>query len=244
MRSFFAIWGRELHSHFVSSVAYVTITIFLVMTGATFLQAVQNKVGSEEPLLALLFVSICFWMPILVTVVSMRLFAEEKRQGTLESLMTAPVGEWEVVLGKYAGALTVVLAAIIPALGIVFVLQAASPALEGVDIGAFVGGCLLLVLLTALCTAIGMLTSLFTQNQIVAAMCCFAAVCLPFLGEPVATLLPIVPDELVRYLSLEQHLATCTQGLVPVQILVLYGSGIIFFVFASVRALEARHWIG
>jgi ABC-2 type transport system permease protein len=244
MSVFFAIWGRELKSHFVSSVAYVTMTVFLVMTGATFLLAVQNKVGSEEPLTAILFVAVCFWMPILVTVVSMRLFAEEKRQGTLESLMTAPVGEWEVVLGKYAGALSVIVLAMTPALGNLLLLQAASPAIEKIDSGALLGVCLLLLLLTALCTSMGMLASLLTQNQIVAAMCCFAAVCLPFLAEPAAALLPIVPDAVVRYVALEQHLAECSQGLVSLQVLALYVSGIAFFIFASVRALEARQWIG
>ncbi len=244
MRSALAIWGRELHAHFCSSVAYATIAVFLVTTGFTFLHAVRNQVGDEVSLLMILCVSVCFWMPILVTVVSMRLFAEEKRHGTLESLLTVPVSEWEVVLGKFAGALTVVFSAMVPALACVFLLRAASPTLTGIDLGAFVGGSLLVLLLAALCTAVGMLASLLTQNQIVAAMCCFAAACLPFLIEPAASLVPVVPDAFVRYVSVERHLAFCTEGVVSVQVLVLYGSGIVFFVYASVRALEARRWIG
>ncbi len=244
MRNLLTIWHRELQAGFLSPIAYVTIALFLALSGWTFVYGVESKSGSEEPLAAILFVSIGIWLPILVTVVCMRLFAEERRSGNLETLLSAPVGDWSVVLGKYAGAMTLLLAAMLPAVGMVAVLQVASPGIERVAVGSVAGGTVLLVLILAMCTAIGLLMSLLTSNQIVAAIACFTAVCAPFLVEPAGRLLPLMADDILHHVSIEQHLMTSIRGVIPVWMIWLYGSVTAFFLFTAVRVLESRRWLG
>ena len=100
MRNFFTIWHRELAGCFLSPVAYVTMVLFMGAAGGTFMTGVIRNEGSQATLPAILYSSIVMWGTVLVTVISMRLFTEEKRSGTIETLMTAPVTEAAVVLGK------------------------------------------------------------------------------------------------------------------------------------------------
>src|SRR3989339_1774952 len=120
MRNFFAIWRRELAACFLSPIAYVTMVFFLIASGSTFLVGVIKNVGSNVFLTNLLFASIVMWLTVLISIVSMRLFTEEVRAGTIEMLMTAPVTETEVVLGKYAGAVTFVLCIVAPSVGNIY----------------------------------------------------------------------------------------------------------------------------
>ena len=206
MRRFFAIWMRELMACFLSPVAYVTMVVFLSVSGWVYLQLVEGHVGSNHTLPELLFkVVIFFWLPILTTVVTMRLFAEEKRSGTLETLMTAPVTEAEAVLGKFAGAVTFVVFVAVPAVGAIFVLTLLSPALVRIDLGAVAGGSLLLVLMSSLCVSIGLLASLLTRNQIIAAICCFAGVLVPLLVGEVVAAMPLTPLGLAGFVSARMH---------------------------------------
>jgi len=240
----FSIWRRELVAYFVSPVAYVTIVLFTAMTGWTFLQALEGNVGTQTSITVIFFLSLFFWVPILVTVVTMRLFSEEKRQGTIESLMTAPVTDAAVVLGKYAGALTFLL--IVTSLSLVdlFLLARVSPAIESLDGGAVVGGCIIVTLVLAFCAAIGLFMSLLTRNQIVAAISCFCAICVPFFAKSLASSLPVVSDSLVQYVSLETHIVDFARGFVSLQAATLYLSATCFCLFASVRVLESRRWFG
>lgn len=244
MRKVLAIWQRELQAAFLSPIGYIAVALFLALSGWTFLYSVEAKAGEEEPLAGILVVSIGIWLPFLVTVVCMRLFAEERRSGSLEALLSTPVSDWQVVLGKYGGAMTLLLAAILPAMAVAFPLQSMSTTLESVDAGGLAGGLVLVVLLTAMCTSIGLLTSLLTSNQIVAAIACFAAVCAPFLVEPAARLLPPVTEDVLLALSIEHHLSMCVRGVIPVWLVWLYVSVALFFLFAATRVLAARRWLG
>lgn len=244
MRNMFIIWRREFMAYFISPVAYVTITLFMVMTGWTFMQVLEENAGLDDPVTVLFFVSLFFWIPILVTVVSMRLFAEEKRVGTMEALMTAPVTETAVVMGKYAGALTFLLVVTSLSLIDLFLVVKLSPGIESLDMGAVVGGCIIVVLALGLCGAIGMFISLLTQNQIVAAIACFSAICFPFFARNLASFLPLLSDTVVEYVSIEAHIVDFARGFVSLQTLVLYLTGTVFCLFASIRLLESRRWCG
>ena len=243
MRKFFSIFKRELSSLFLSPVAYVTAVVFTAASSWTFIQAVERRIGEDESLVMLLMVSIIVWIPILITVVCMRLFAEEKRSGTLETLMTTAVSERCVVLGKYFSALLFVWIVIAPALASIYWLVYVSPGIESVDHYAFCGGCIMLGLITIACVAIGLLVSLLTRNQIVAAICCFAAICIPFFIKSVAASLPVIGDEVVDYISFESHLIDFASGNLSLQAVVLYLSVSVLMLFASIRVLESRRWI-
>lgn len=243
MRKFLSIFKRELSSLFLSPVAYVTAVVFTAASSWTFIQAVETNVGEDESLVMLLMVSVMVWLPILITVVCMRLFAEEKRSGTLEALMTTAVSERCVVLGKYFSALLFVWVVVAPALASIYWLVYVSPGIESVDHYAFCGGCVLLGLVSVACVAIGLLVSLLTRNQIVAAISCFAAICVPFFIKSVAVALPVVGDEVISYISLESHLLDFASGNLSLQAVVLYLSVSVLMLFTSIRVLESRRWM-
>jgi ABC-2 type transport system permease protein len=231
-----------LAATFLSPAAYVAMVVFFGLTGLIFWDAVRVNVGSNEPLAAMLCARVVFCLTILVTVVSMRLFAEEKRQGTIETLLTAPVTEAEIVLGKYAGALTfVVFAATVP-VSYIFVLQAMSPGIEAVDLGALAGGYLITVLLAAFTLAIGLFASLLTRNQIAAAILCFCAVWLVLLAGSAGALMPPSRAGLGEYLASVAHIQDFSRGSVDTRPMVLYLSGTALMLFASVRVLESSRW--
>ena len=243
MRSFFAILMREISSLFLSPVAYVTAVVFIAASSWTFLEAVDVNTGGDDPLMMLLMISVLIWTPILVTVVCMRLFAEEKRSGTLETLMTVAVSERSVVLGKYIGALLFVWVVMAPAVAMIYVFSYISPGIDGVDVYSLAGGCVMLMLITLACVAIGLLVSMFTRNQIVAAICCFAAVCIPFFVKSVVFVVPAVGDSVVDYFSIEKQLTEFVSGVISLQVVVLYLSVAVFMLFTAVRVLESRRWI-
>lgn len=243
MKNFLVIWRRELAACFLSPVAYVFMVVFLAMTGWVFLQMVEGNVGGHESLAEILFkVIVYFWMPILVTVITMRLFAEEKRSGTIEALMTAPVTERDVVLGKYAGALSFLLVVTAPAVGFIFILDYFSPGIVSVDVVTILTGALLVALLSAFCAAIGLVMSLVTHNQIVAAICCFCGVLFPLMAGYIASLLPLGSRELSAHLSAHDYLLDFSRGVIDTRPVVLYVSGTVFLVFAAIRMLESRRW--
>ncbi len=243
MRKLAAILRRELAALFFSPVAYVTVVVFTAVSAWTFLQVVKEHIGEEEPLVTLLLVSILIWVPILITVICMRLFAEEKRSGTIETLMTAPVTELEVVFGKYFSALLFAVVSMVPAVANIYWLSLISPSIESVDIYALIGGCVILLLIIACCVSIGLVVSLLTRNQIVAAISCIAAICFPLFMKPLAVAIPIIPDSVVDYISIESHIIGFASGNLSLQVAVLYLSVAVLMLFASVRILESRRWL-
>lgn len=244
MRNFFTIWRRELTAYFLSPIAYVIIVVFLAMSGGIFLIGVDKNVGSDVSLSYLLFGAVLLWLPILVSIVSMRLFAEEKRSGTLETLMTAPVTDAEVVLGKYAGALSFVLIVILPAILHIFVLAALSPSIDikSVDPGAVSSGCFIVILIAAFFTAIGLAVSLMTGSQIVAAISCFLVIVVCMGAGTLVSLLPVDASRLTQFISPLIHAEDFSRGSVDTRPVVLYITGTIFILFTAVRILESRRW--
>jgi ABC-2 type transport system permease protein len=244
VRNFLTIWRRELASNFLSPVAYVLMVVFLAVAAGTFLLGVVRNGGSGTSLSVSLVESLVVWLTILVTVVSMRLFAEEKRSGSLELLMTVPVSEAEIVLGKYAGALSFLLIVIAPMAVCPFLLVALSPGLglHDLDAGAMLGGLVIMVLLSGFCVAVGLVVSLMTRNQMVAAISCFCAVWLVLLAGWLLSMVPGVAGPVSDYLTATNHLVDFARGAVDTRPVVLYLSGTAFMLFAAVRLLESRRW--
>ena len=242
VRNLLTIWRRELAACFLSPIAYVTMVAFLGLSGWIFLQAAETNSGSVESLEVLLFMSIFFWIPILTTVISMRLFAEENRSGSIEALMTAPVTDLDVVLGKYAGGLSFLFIAVFPSVGFIFLLQLFSPGITFIDVGGIWGGCVGLVLISAATMAIGTLVSLLTRNQIVAAICTLCAAFGPFFIKPLVSVLPIGSEKALDYLSIETHIMDFARGSIDTRPLVLYVSFTVLLLFITVRVLEIRRW--
>jgi ABC-2 type transport system permease protein len=244
MSKVFTIWRRELASLFLSPVAYVTMIVFLSVVGFTFWLTSVRGVGAPEPLSVLLAGSIVFWLPIIITVVSMRLFVEEKRSGTIETLLTAPVTDAQVVLGKYCGALSFLLITIFPAFLYIWVFERLSPVitLATLDVGATIGAALIILLVTAQLLSVALVGSLVTRNQIIAAICAFVGIWLALLLGWLWGQIPGMNPVLGEFLSLVFHIEEFARGVIVGNVIVLHLATILFMLFVAVRVLEARRW--
>lgn len=242
MSNFATIWRREIAACFLSPIAYVIMVVFLGASGFTFFLGATRNVGATDPLPSLLIGAIVIWLALLIPVITMRLFAEEKRSGTIETLMTAPVTEHEVVLGKYAGALSFLLVVTLPAVASIFILEYFSPGLspEDIDGGALLGGLTILLLLACFFTAGGLLISLMTRNQIVSAVCCFVMVWLGLFFGWLLSNLPGGGGAFSDYVAATKHIEDFCRGIIDARAIILYASGTWLLLFSSVRLLQAR----
>jgi len=160
----------------------------------------------------------------------------------METLLTTPVTDAQVVLGKYAGGLTFLAAAIVPAVCEGVLLDWLSKGVAGLDVGALASSALILVAISSLCLSVGLMASLLTKNQIVAAIVCFIACCVPFLLEYMFEAVPGASVRLVQYVSAESHVLDFGRGIIDSRALVLYVSLTGGVLFSAVRILELRRW--
>jgi ABC-2 type transport system permease protein len=235
MKNILAIYRRELSSYFDSPLAYIVIPVFLGLVGG-FSLYFQDLFASPTVSMR----SVFFWCAVcsvlLIPAITMRLFAEERRSGSLELLVTLPITESELVAGKYLAAVSLV--------AIALLLTASYPltlsTMGQLDLGPVAGGYLGLLLLSAAFTAIGTAASAFTSNQIIAFFVALVACLVPFamgfaLAQVPAGLLP-----LVQYLSFETHFNNLARGVIDSRNIVFYLSVCAFFVHLAVFGLEHR----
>jgi ABC-2 type transport system permease protein len=243
VKSAWRIVQRELFASFVSPFVYVAGAVYLLLAGWTFLYLVEVNVGSRESHETIFFAAVTFWMPLFAAAITMRLFAEEQRSGTIESLMTAPLSDVEAVAGKFLAGWLLALLAAAPNLLALRILTAHAGVEAVHDTGGFLGGCLLFALMAALCVAIGLLVSLQTRSQALAAICTFAAICLPpfFLGR-LAARLAWLSEAARDVVNVGSHVTDFTRGVIDSRPLVLYVSATWLLLFAAVKALEFRRW--
>lgn len=165
-----ALFFKEINAFFSSITGYLVIGVFLVVNGL-FLWVFQGDFNVLDYGFANLspFFQIAPWIFIfLIPAITMRSFSEEKKQGTLELLLTKPLKKWQLVLGKYFGALMVVILALIPTLLYVLTIDKLGKTTGNFDFGATIGSYFGLLFLGAVFTAIGIFSSSFSKNQIVA----------------------------------------------------------------------------
>ena len=237
MNKFYAIFKKEFKSYFSLPIAYIYITVFLVLSSWLFMR-VFFLVGQAS---MRNFFGLMPWMFLFfVPAITMRLWAEEKKLGTLEILMTMPVREHEVVLAKFFASfcfLALTIALSFPLVITVF-------ALGNADSGPIIGGYLGLLLMGAAYLAIGLFISSLTENQIVAFIISVVVIfVLIIIGQDMV--LFSVPGFLVpifSYLSLGAHFESIGRGVVDSRDLIYYFSIIGFFLFLNVRKLETGKW--
>jgi len=233
MSSFAALLGKEVRTLFVSPIAYAVVAVFLVLSGYSF--TVTLFVGKQATLVHIFFQA-ALQLVLLVPLITMRQFAEERRHGTLELLLTQPVREVAIVLAKFCACMAVLLAMI----GLTGSYAAVLAAFGDPDWGPVYSGYIGLVLLAAALVAIGLAISALTANQIVAAVVSLGLFGLLWGIDPLAALLPHPVDNWVTGVSL---LARFT----PFAVGALYTSDFGFFLilaltglFLAVRALARR----
>jgi ABC-2 type transport system permease protein len=258
MKSLYAIYRKEMGHYFVSPVAYVVVGVFLALSAfffnyflsAVMQQALQMQMQEMEmgmhpnidvtmevmrAFFGLLSTLVLFLTPML----TMGVFSEERKRGTMELLMTSPITESEIVLGKYLASLTLFAIMLLPTAGyLVFTYVRSEPVppwrmlIAGYLGIMLLGGCLL---------ALGSFISSLTENQLIAAVLTFAAFLIVWvidLGRNAGG----GTGDVLQYLSVIRHYDDFTRGVIDTSSLIYYVSFILFFVFLTVRAVDSMRW--
>ncbi|KQN33413.1 gliding motility-associated ABC transporter permease subunit GldF [Pedobacter sp. Leaf41] len=225
----YAVFRRELFSFLSSMVAYITIGIFLLVSGlllwffpdTSILDYGYADLGGFFSLVPYLFM-------FLIPAITMRSFAEERREGTYELLITRPITIWQIIIAKYLASLVLILFSLIPTLVYVYSLSKLGFPEGNVDSGAIIGSYIGLFLLGATFTSIGLFSSALTKNQVVAFVICAALCAFAFLGfdysSQVISLQNI--EGFITNLGINQHYNSISRG-------VLDSRDLIYFITAS-----------
>ncbi len=236
MKNTAAIAWRETKAYFLTPTAYVVGSMFLVLTGIFFVFEVTSTF--PEATVRGLVEWASFFMVFLSPLLTMRLLAEEQKLGTLELLLTAPVRDWEVVVGKYLAALLTMIVTVLMTLYYVLLLYWFGDPDTGPVLSAYLG----LVLYGAAALSVGLLSSSLSSNQIVSAVVGTAVLLTLSFLDAVAQLVSGIAREVLNGLSMDAHLVDFNRGVVDTSNIVYYLSIAAVFLFVTVRLVETRRW--
>jgi ABC-2 type transport system permease protein len=230
-----AIAKRELRTYFNSPVAYIVVTVFMLLAGYLFFNTLfiekQAEMRGYFGLAPMLFTFI-------IPAFTMRLIAEEKGSGTLELLITMPVRDWEVVVGKFLAAVGLLAVLLGLTLFYAFTLNSIGP----VDKGPTYGGYLGLLLMGSAYAAIGVMASSITRNQIVAFIVAFAISFTLYLFGRVVQLVPETLQPVISYLSIDGHFEAISRGVIDSRDVIYYLSVMVVSLVIATVSLESRRW--
>jgi ABC-2 type transport system permease protein len=247
------IWQKELRSYFVSPIAYLLLAMFAVIFGFFFWNIVgyfvftgmESQMRGEmfpmnineqviRPLLSNVGVIGLFFIPM----ITMRLFSEEKRSGTIELLVTSPVRDGEIILGKWLAALSLYsVLLLLTALNFVFLFKYGNPDWKPLAIG-YLG----LLLQAGALLAIGMFISTLTKNQIIAGAATFGVCLLLWVLEWVSGYETATWAQVLSYISVVTHIGSFSKGLLDSKDAVYYVSLTFLGIFFTARSLESLRW--
>jgi ABC-2 type transport system permease protein len=253
MRSIWVMFKRELSQYFISPIAYMVAFAILVLIGLNFNSDLESRViNGRVPDGTVALQNFAFFMVFFAPLLTMRLLAEEAREGTLELLLTLPARDSEIVLGKFLGAW--VYYSCILALTIAYPIALASittfssdPIHSDMDIGPVISSYLGIWLFGGATLAVGIFFSAITENQIVAGFLSMSILFILWLGD-LAGLLPasIISTEVARALrviSLQSHYSTSfVIGVIRFEDVVFYCGIMAVMLFATIQVLESRRW--
>jgi ABC-2 type transport system permease protein len=254
MGNILAIAEKELKSYFASPIAYVIIGFFALVFGWFYVVSIdffmraslqmgmpgQGQVNINSmairPLLANVSVVALFVLPL----ITMRTYAEEKRSGTIELLLTSPLTDLQIVLGKFIGAMALysaMLAVTMIHFGLLFVYGNPDwKPLAVAYLGLFLfGGCFI---------SVGLFISSLTKNQIVAGAATFGVFLLLWVIDWIGQSLGPTGESITKYLSMTEHLDDFVKGVIDTKHLVYYLSFIAFGLFLTVRSVDTERWRG
>jgi ABC-2 type transport system permease protein len=186
-----------------------------------------------------------FGFILIFPLITMRLFAEEFKMGTIETLMTAPVRDWEVVLSKFMGAVIFYLVLLLPSLLYFELFQALTRSHAAEAAGAYWGAYLIVTLLGTFYISVGCLASVLTSNQVIAAVISFCSIAVLFYSGLFAELLssvgPVTRD-LIAYLSAREHIMQFSQGIIDSRPLVFYSTMTVLMLTLTHQVFQSRRW--
>jgi ABC-2 type transport system permease protein len=237
MNEIMTICSKELKSYFLSPIAYIFIIVYLAITNFLFFQTffVNNQAEMRG-----YFEFLPYIFLILIPAITMRSWAEEKRNKTIELLLTLPLRDTQIVAGKFLAALSFLTITLACSLTVPITIAI----LGNPDIGVIVGSYIGAILLGAAYISIGMWISSLTENQIVALISGVVVILLLLIvGHPLV--LAFVPSEfvpLLSFLGLATHFESICRGIIDSRDVIYYLTVIAFFLFLNVQSLESRKW--
>ena len=233
MKNTLIIFRKEFRAYFNSLLAYIFITISLGGVQAVYFLALFRSNRADMTL----FFAILPWMyVILVPALTMRLFSEERKLGTIEIIMTMPVKAWEVVMGKYLAALALLALTTVLSFPLPLTLEFLGTPDWGPIIGGYVGA----VLMGAAIISIGIFFSALTQDQAVAFILTFFVLLALVFMEVIIGFLPYWMMPAARYLGLSLHFQSLGRGVLDMRDIIYYISVVAFFLYLNVLTLEAE----
>ena len=245
MKNVWLLLSRQFSAYFRAPLGYAVIVVFLVVSGFSFCRLLSQSATESIQVGDILFGSAYFWLMLLATIalITMPLFAEERQTGTIETLLTAPVTDLQVVLAKFAAAFTFIIVMLAPTLlygVLIYMFQAEE------DLSAFrpvITGYFIVFLICAFYTAFGLLMSSLTGSMVVSAILCCIGMSVTFLAENLQYALRNAWLERVfAQGSSVQHIIDFSYGIVDSQAVVFYLSGTALFLYLAVKSLESRLW--
>ncbi len=252
MKNITAIAVKELYIYFVSPVAYFVLFIFMAVSGLFFSWILLNASVNSHPsalVMESMFSIMSFLLLFFVPAMTMKLFAEERKSGTIELLLTSPITDVEVVLGKFlAGWTLLVIMLLLTLLFPVLITPFGDP-----DIGPIISGYLGLLLLGSAFISLGVMISSMSKNQIVSALTSFGILLLLWVGEPWIKLGDWFGDwlgdwlgdlirNLLAYLPLIEHFQDFARGVVSLKHAIYYLSFTTVCLFVTVKSVESSKW--
>ena len=256
MKNILAIAAKDIRSQFVSPIAYVVLTGYLLLGGWFFFNLLfrfnfllqlylsfrnpeaMQRLNLNEFVIAPLLHNLSVILVILIPVITMRSFAEEKRSGTYELLMTSPLSITEIVLGKFLGAFVFILIMVLLTGVFPLILVLYGNPEPGIILSGYLG---LLLLATAF-VSVGLLTSSLTDNQIIAAVSCLVALLLLYVISWPADNAGAGIGAVLKYVSLTEHFGELVKGVIDTRDLTYFGSVIVFALFLTQRSVESLRW--
>ena len=236
MRTAQAIAWKEIQVYFSSPTAYIVGLMFLALSGFFFARDLGNPF--PEATLSSFFDGATIILILLAPTLTMRLMAEEQKLGTIELLLTSPVRDWEVVVGKYVASLAFLLATLaMTSYYTILLFVFANP-----DPGPIYSGYLGLALYGGAALSVGLLCSTLTSNQIVAAVVAMGILLALFFADLASANIGGTASTVIGELSIRSHFDDFDRGVIDSKHIVYYLSVIAFFLFLSIRALESRRW--
>ena len=247
------IWRKELNSYFRSPIAYGVMAFFALITGYFFYVGVvyfvrasvqSSMMGQSQPMsvnesvIRPLLSNISVIGLFLIPMITMRLFAEEKRSGTIELLVTSPIKDLAIIMGKWLAALTLYAAM----LGLSLLSMATLFLYGKPDLRPMVAGYLGLLLLGGSLLSIGTFISTCTKNQIVAGVAGFSVCLMLWVLDWMSSFQDSVAGKVLSYISVLQHFDSFSKGVIDSRDVIYYLSAIFIGLFLTARSLESLRW--
>mgnify|MGYP005833862161 FL=1 len=229
------VFAKELRSFFNSPVAYIVIIVYLAILGWFF---VSNLFINNISTLRTVFEMTPFLLLFFAPAMTMRLISEEKKTGTLELLMTKPVSESEIIMGKYLASLALYFFTLLPTLCYYITIVI----IGELDTGAVIGGYVGLLFVGGVFLAISVFGSSLTENQVIAFIVSLFIVFALFMLDKILFYLPTSIASILEYISIDYHFSNIARGVIDTRDIIYYLSMIGFSLLLATNILQRRRW--